>query len=149
MGTLLGSPLRESLSEIRDPRVAGFTRIREAVAGLRSVSVNTRLELLAGFWWGPQPMKPPMLGLFLLIAVTGLAARGLDYAANIASLINLGKLATLKPRGANPRIQKCVYWLEEARRAGQNPTDAAHRAVLKAGYRDSPAVLTEEFRFIR
>ncbi len=80
-------------------------------------------------------MMPPMLPL---------AAAGQDYAANIASLINPAKLAALKPRGANPRIQKRVYWLEEARRAGQNPTDAAHRAVLTAGYRDSAAVLTEQ-----
>jgi hypothetical protein len=94
-------------------------------------------------------MKRSTVPLALLLALTicpmlALAARGLDYAANIASLINPAKLATLKPRGANPRIQKCVYWLEEARRAGQNPAEAGHRAVLKAGYRDSAAVLTEQ-----
>jgi hypothetical protein len=94
-------------------------------------------------------MKRSTFALFVLLALMvppmlALAARGQDYAANIASLINPAKLPTLKPRGANPRIQKSIYWLEEARQAGQNPTDAAHRAVLKAGYRDSAAVLTEQ-----
>jgi hypothetical protein len=67
-----------------------------------------------------------------------------DYAANIASLIDPSKLATLRERGANPRIQKCVYWLEDARKAGLKPKTVARQAVSKAGYKNSAAALTEQ-----
>jgi hypothetical protein len=40
---------------------------------------------------------------------------------HIACLVDPAKLATLGARGLNPRIQKIVYWLETARRAGQKP----------------------------
>jgi hypothetical protein len=93
-----------------------------------------------------------MKQLLLVVLTLGLvqapilarAAHAPDYAGNIASLIEPAKLATLKFSGANPRIQKCVYWLEEARLAGQNTTDTAHAAVSKAGYRNTAAVLTEQ-----
>ena len=58
----------------------------------------------------------------LALLLFALAVHAQDYAANIASLIDPAKLATLKSRGANPRIQKCVYWLAEAKAAGENRT---------------------------
>jgi hypothetical protein len=40
----------------------------------------------------------------------------------IASLTDPAKLATLKgERAANPRLQKCVYWLAYAEEQGQKP----------------------------
>ena len=40
-----------------------------------------------------------------------LAAAQTDCVGPIANLIDPAKLATLGERGANPRVQKCVYWL--------------------------------------
>jgi hypothetical protein len=85
----------------------------------------------------------PLIAL-LMTLVLSVQGRALDYAGNVASLIDPGKLSTLRSRGANSRIQKCVYWLEEARLAGQDPTQTVHQAVWKAGYRDAAAVLTEQ-----
>jgi hypothetical protein len=43
-------------------------------------------------------------------------------AVAIASLTDSAKLATLKgERAANPRLQKCVYWLAYAEWQGQKP----------------------------
>jgi hypothetical protein len=89
-------------------------------------------------------MKPLYLVVLFLALALALQARPLDYAGNIASLITPAKLGTLRSRGANPRIQKCLYWLEEARLAGLNPTKTAHEAVSRAGYRNDAAVLTEQ-----
>jgi hypothetical protein len=72
-----------------------------------------------------------------------LAAERPDFAANVASLIAREKLITLRTRAINPRLQKCVYWLEKARLAGLNPTNTTKAAVSTAGYRGLAAALTE------
>lgn len=55
-------------------------------------------------------------------------------ASNIAELIRPEKLATLGERGANPRVQKVVYWLAVAKQQGQSPKKIANEAVALAGY---------------
>jgi hypothetical protein len=82
-----------------------------------------------------------LAAVFLFFALLA-PAYALDYAANIASLIDPTKLATLKARGANPRVQKHIYWLEAARIAGEDLTKVAQRAVSLAGYRNAAAQLT-------
>jgi hypothetical protein len=81
--------------------------------------------------------------LFVAIALfLALAARGAEvepYATSIASLIAPTNLATLGARGANPRIQKSVYWLATSRQAGCKPPVVAQRAVVLAGYTNSQA----------
>jgi hypothetical protein len=68
-----------------------------------------------------------------------------DPAMQVAALIQPDRLATLAARGANPRVQKSVYWLAVAQRAGQNVTNTVARAVDRAGYRDPlAAALTRE-----
>lgn len=57
-----------------------------------------------------------------------------DAAAKIASLIDPAKLATLGERGANPRIQKAVYWLNDARTNGQKPGEVLDSAIKRVGY---------------
>jgi hypothetical protein len=55
-----------------------------------------------------------------------------DYAAKLAPLIDPAKLATLRARGANPRVQKAVYWLAKGRDNNAEPAkvlDAALRTV--------------------
>ena len=74
--------------------------------------------------------------LLFASAVLASADTVADYAERIAPLIDPAKLATLKDRGANPRVQKCVYWLETARRDQVKPEkvlDAALRAVNVSG----------------
>lgn len=57
----------------------------------------------------------------------------------ISELISPAKLATLSKRGANPRVQKCVYWLATARAAKQDPTKTLDTALARAGYINAPA----------
>lgn len=47
----------------------------------------------------------------------------------IASLADPAKLATLKSRGANPRVQKITYWLATARAKGSKPETVADAAL--------------------
>ncbi len=85
-----------------------------------------------------------VLGLCWCLQVLG-ASGPVDYADHLASLIDPAKLATLGPRGANPRVQKAVYWLAQARREGQKPAQVLDRAVARAGLTNALAAkLTKE-----
>lgn len=64
---------------------------------------------------------------------------GMDEAAQIASLIDPAKLATLGERRANPRIQKITAILVTAKAAGKNPDEIAKEAVTLIGWRGTPA----------
>ena len=75
---------------------------------------------------------------WLLLAAQAVAAQA-DYAQHIASLIDPAKLATLGKRGANPRVQKAVYWLAAAQKEGEKPAKVLDRAVALAGYKNSDA----------
>src|ERR1051326_5826947 len=75
-------------------------------------------------------------GFALLLAR---AVQAKDYAGRLVPLIQQSKLATLRTRGANPRIQKCVYWLDEARKAGYPADKVAEEAVTLAGYTNKAA----------
>jgi len=52
------------------------------------------------------------------------------YAAIVGSLLDPVKLATLGPRGANPRVQKVVYWLAVAQKDGQMPKAVLDQALV-------------------
>jgi hypothetical protein len=65
----------------------------------------------------------------LALAVAAGGASVSDYAAKVAPLIDPAKLATLGPRGANPRVQKVVYWLAMARADRVDITNVVHRAL--------------------
>jgi hypothetical protein len=83
--------------------------------------------------------------LCLLLSATGvLADPAAIYVARISSLIEPAKLATLGKRAANPRVQKYVAQLEEARLAGNNPTNVANEAVTKSGMTGAGAKLTSD-----
>ncbi|MDI9397484.1 MAG: hypothetical protein QM531_06780 [Candidatus Pacebacteria bacterium] len=66
-----------------------------------------------------------MLKLFfalLLVVAPSVQAGTSASAVAIASLTDPAKLATLKGEGAaNPRLQKCVYWLAYAEEQGEKP----------------------------
>jgi hypothetical protein len=72
------------------------------------------------------------------------AAPVLTPAQRVASLIDPAKLATLAERGANPRVQKYVAQLEEARLAGHDPAQVAAHAVALTGMKGEAARLTTE-----
>jgi len=62
--------------------------------------------------------------IFIVLALGALSAYGDNTtpALAIASLTDPAKLATLKgERAANPRMQKCVYWLAYAEEQGEKP----------------------------
>jgi len=88
-------------------------------------------------------MKPMKRFLCLLPLFLALAVCAEDYSARIAPLIDPAKLAALGKRGANSRVQKCVYWLAVARAAGARPDRVAGDAVARAGYTREAAALTK------
>jgi hypothetical protein len=62
------------------------------------------------------------LGVALCLVVTGNALAADKAVVAVASLIDPAKLASLhSERAANPRILKCVYWLNDARTRGLEP----------------------------
>ncbi len=80
------------------------------------------MTLLAGFIWQLTPF-PAVIA--------------------IQSLSNPSKLASLGHRGANPRLNKIVYWLDDARRHYLAPETALSMA-LWMGYSKPRAALTQE-----
>jgi hypothetical protein len=91
-----------------------------------------------------------LLTLFLaLIWCLPLLAAQADYARRIAPLIDPAKLATLGKRGANQRVQKAVYWLEEAREAGQQPDKVMDAALGLAGVENGPAAALTKVALLR
>ena len=51
-----------------------------------------------------------------------------DYAAKLAPLIDPAKLAKLRERGANPRVQKAVYWIAKGREDKADPAKVVDAA---------------------
>jgi hypothetical protein len=66
-----------------------------------------------------------------------LKKQGIDEASQIAALIDPAKLATLKIRGANPRILKIVAILYAAKTSGKNPVEIVNGAVVQIGWQDT------------
>jgi len=65
---------------------------------------------------------PKLLLALLLAAAPSIIAAPSTAAVAIAAQTDPAKLATLKgERAANPRLQKCVYWLAYAVEQGQKP----------------------------
>lgn len=85
---------------------------------------------------------PRCLILACLLAACIHAAPPLNPVQRVAALMDPVKLATLAPRGANPRVQKYVAQLEEARLAGLDPAQVAADAVALTGMRGDAAHLT-------
>jgi hypothetical protein len=88
--------------------------------------------------------KLSVLFASLLIASLALSKEPLTHAQKIAALIDPGKLSTLAPRGANPRVQKYVAQLFEAQQAGMDPVKCAAEAAALAGMKGDAAQLTVE-----
>jgi hypothetical protein len=82
-----------------------------------------------------------MRKLFVLIwmaCLCSLAHSQVDPADLIKPLIDPVKLATLKERGANQRVQKITAILWKAKQAGQDPAKVADKAVGLIGWANTP-----------
>ena len=86
--------------------------------------------------------RPLALLLIILLPYVGVVcghAAETNFAARIAALIDPSKLATLRAGAANPRLQKAVFLLEEAKRPGDSVAAVAAQAVRLAGYTNREA----------
>ena len=80
-------------------------------------------------------LKSVLVALLLaVVCATGAAASLDQHADKLANLTDPAKLATLRQRAANPRIQKAVAILEDARREACPVATVASNAVFLAGY---------------
>jgi hypothetical protein len=98
-------------------------------------------------WEACLDMRASLTGrlvLALALFTLALPGRAADYAAKIAPLIDPAKLATLGERSANPRVQKYVAQLAEARQAGVEVSNVVSRAVTLAGMKGEATTLTAE-----
>jgi len=83
---------------------------------------------------------PALLLLFPLLTPSMVQARGPSTpAAAIAAQTDPAKLATLRSeRAANPRLQRCVYWLATAEAAGEKPEAVLDEAAKLNGTAGTP-----------
>jgi transposase InsO family protein len=91
-------------------------------------------------------LLPPRLGikraLLTCWLALALAASAADFTAKLSPLIEPAKLATLGQHEANPRIQKAVAILADAKAGGAKPAEVTRRAVERVGYTGGAADLT-------
>jgi hypothetical protein len=82
---------------------------------------------------------PKLLLALLLAAAAPIMAAPSTAAVAIAAQTDPAKLATLKgERAANPRMQRCVYWLASAEAAGERPEDVLDEAAKLNGTAGTP-----------
>jgi hypothetical protein len=87
-----------------------------------------------------------LVALFLLLTLAGNSdakANEQEYAARLAPLVDPAKLATLGLRGANPRVLKCVYWLETGRKNRADPRKVLDQALSSVKMHGAAAELTK------
>jgi hypothetical protein len=79
-------------------------------------------------------VKVRKLGIVIFLVLSAIC-RAQDVAVTaLASLTDPAKLATLQSdRAANPRLLKCVYWLNDYRSRGNNPSVAIREALTANG----------------
>ncbi len=81
-----------------------------------------------------MPVFRPLIFLLWIFAPI-LRADEADPVSVLGELVNPTKIDALAgERAANPRLRKMVYWLEMAKRAGQDPEAVVLEAQRKAGY---------------
>ena len=82
---------------------------------------------------------PKLLLMLALAAAPSLMAAPSTAAAAIAAQTDPAKLATLKgERAANPRMQRCVYWLATAEAGGEQPGAVLDEAAKLNGTAGTP-----------
>ena len=93
-------------------------------------------------------MLARLIALFLLLVST--LAFATDEAGILSPLISPAKIDTLTAeRAANPRLRKIAYWLETARRNGQDVAAVIDRAQRGAGYAGTARAEVEKAALLR
>lgn len=89
--------------------------------------------------------RTSLLGAVVLLLLSlGYAFSPAKAVWSVRELSNPAKLATLGKRGANPRLNKIVFWLWEARERGMSPETTARVAQALNGVSGERACLVEE-----
>jgi len=81
---------------------------------------------------------PNLFVLLFFLCLQACGDQAGTHAQLIQSLIEPAKLATLKERGANPRVQKVTAILWKAKQAGVDPDKVASQAVGLIGWGGTP-----------
>jgi len=88
-----------------------------------------------------------LLQIALLLTVCSAWAAS-DWLAPLAEQSDPAKLATLGKRGANPRINRIVFYLHQAQQAGTTPDTALDQAFRQNGTTGLVAVLSKETQLL-
>ena len=94
-----------------------------------------------------MPLAIAAVALFLFAApilAADTSATAAACAKNLSPLIDPAKLATLGKRGANPRIQKAVYWLSTAASNSVAPAQVIDTALKDVAMKGEAAALTKQ-----
>jgi len=85
----------------------------------------------------------------ILLLLTACCAWGAsDWLAPLADQTDPAKLATLGKRGANPRVNRIVFYLHQAQQAGSTPDAALDQAFRQNGTTGLVAVLSKETQLL-
>jgi hypothetical protein len=88
-----------------------------------------------------------LLPAFLLLAAS-CAWGAADWLAPLADQTDPAKLAALGKRGANPRVNRIVFYLHQAQQAGTSPGDALDQAFRQNGTTGLVAILSKETQLL-
>jgi hypothetical protein len=122
---------------------AAIVGLRESSGGVKGLMRITQAQIaLITRLIRRHPRTGLVLAVVFLIFAGFQAYHAISPPHRIAALIDPSRLSTLGARAANPRVQKYVAILENARLAGHDPAEVASRAVEIAGLRGPLADLT-------
>jgi len=96
---------------------------------------------------GTLPVLNRLLQISLLLTVCS-AWGASDWLAPLAEQSDPAKLATLGKRGANPRVNRIVFYLHQAQQAGTTPATALEQAFRLNGTTGLVAVLSKETQLL-
>lgn len=91
-----------------------------------------------------RPKHSFLLGLLILILAAVWEFNPVADVRTVAALIDPVKLAGLGERGANPRLNKLIYWLWHAEQRGLSPESSLNWALWLNGQQEPQAGLVKE-----
>ena len=91
-----------------------------------------------------RPKHSFLLGLLILILGAVWQFNPVADVRTVAALIDPVKLAALGERGANPRLNKLIYWLWHAEQRGLSPESSLNWALWLNGQQEPQAGLVKE-----
>ncbi|MCX6882139.1 MAG: hypothetical protein NTV12_06495 [Verrucomicrobia bacterium] len=91
-----------------------------------------------------RPKHSFLLGLLILILAAVWQFNPVADVRTVAALIDPVKLAGLGERGANPRLNKLIYWLWHAEQRGLSPESSLSWALWLNGQQEPQAGLVKE-----